>query len=47
MTCGSKKHIEEALAKIKVKNLEEHLDESKPEPEQPKRKRAKMLQENG
>jgi|GEM_PF-2760420 len=44
MTCGSKKHIEEALAKIKVKNLEEPQDQSKPKPEP---KRVKMLQENG
>ena len=46
MTCGSKKHVEEALAKIKVKNLEEPQDQPKLKPE-PKPKRVKMLQENG
>jgi hypothetical protein len=37
MTCGSKKHIEETLAKIRVKDVEdfhnEQKSESKPEPE--------------
>ena len=45
MTCGSKKHIDEALAKIKVKNLEEAQGQSKPKAE-PKPKRVKMLQTN-
>lgn len=41
MTCGSKKHIEEALAKIQVKDIDEDQKQST----NPKRKGDRMLQE--
>ena len=43
MTCGSKKHIEEALAKIRVKDIDE---DSQKEPAKSKRKSdSRMIQE--
>ena len=46
MTCGSKKHIEEALAKIRVKDIdEENQKESKPNPNLKRERDRRMLQE--